>query len=52
MLNARNIKTVRLSKSLNYKNLKSFKIVCVINNSAYKLKLLKFIKSVYLVFYL
>ena len=40
MLNNRNIKITRLNKSLNYKNLRLFKIVKIINNIVYKLKLL------------
>ena len=35
MLDNRNIKITRLNKSLNYKNLRLFKIIRVINNIAY-----------------
>lgn len=50
-LNARNIKTERFNKLLNYKNLKSFKVFKVFNsNTIYKLNLLLNIK-IYLVFY-
>ena len=41
MLNVKNIKTNRSSKSLNYKNINPFKIIKVINNITYKLKLSK-----------
>ena len=51
MLDSRNIKTTRLNKSLNYKNLDSFKIVRVINNITYKLKLSKDM-NVFSIFYL
>ena len=39
MLDSRNIKTARLNKSLNYKNLEPFKIIKVINNIVYELEL-------------
>ena len=41
MLNIKNIKINRSSKSLNYKNIKSFNIIKVINNIIYELNLLK-----------
>ena len=41
MLDCRNIKTTRLNKSLDYKNLRPFKVAYIINNMAYKLELLK-----------
>ena len=50
MLNARNIKTKRPSKGLDYKNLGPFKIVRAINNSAYELKLPQSMESVFPVF--
>ena len=50
MLDSRNIKTKRSNKSLDYKNLKLFKIIKVINNIVYELKLLDGI-DIYLVFY-
>ena len=40
MLDNKNIKIARLNKSLNYKNLKLFKIIKAINNIIYKLKFL------------
>ena len=51
MLNSRNIKTTRLNKSLDYKNLESFQIIKVINNITYELELSNEI-NVYLVFHL
>ena len=51
MLDSRNIKIIRLNKSLDYKNLKLFRIIRIINNIAYKLELSNKI-NVYLVFYL
>ena len=51
MLNARNIKTKRPSKGLDYKNLGPFKIVRAISNSAYELKLPQSMKSVFPVFH-
>ena len=41
MLNDKNIKINRLSKSLNHKNINLYKIIKVINNIIYKLKLSK-----------
>ncbi len=38
MLDARNIRTSRANKSLDHKNLGPFKIIRVIDNSAYELK--------------
>ena len=52
ILDARNIKTTRLNKSLDHKNLGPFEIIRVINNSAYKLKLSPAIEGIFLVFYL
>ena len=51
MLNNRNIKTIKLNKLFNYKNLKFFKIIKTYNNLIYYLKLLISIKRLYLVFY-
>ena len=51
MLDSRNIKTARLNKSLDYKNLGSFKITKVINNMIYELELLDGM-NIYPVFYL
>ena len=50
MLNSRNIKTIKSNKLLNYKNLKSFKIIKTYNNLIYYLKLLTSIKRLYFVF--
>ena len=52
ILNIRNIKIIYLNKLLNYKNLRLFKIVRVINNLVYKLKLFLVINGIFLVFYL
>ena len=51
MLNSRNIRIIRSNKSLNYKNLDPFKIIKVINNIIYELKLSNKI-NVYLIFHL
>ena len=51
MLNNRNIKTIKLNKLFNYKNLKLFKIIKIYDNSIYYLKLLTLMKRLYLVFY-
>ena len=51
MLDCRNIKTTRSNKSLDYKNMKSFKIIQAINNLAYELKLLVIMKKVFSVFH-
>ena len=51
MFNIRNIKTTYLSKLLDYKNLRLFKVVRVINNLIYKLKLFLAIEGIFLVFY-
>ena len=51
ILNSRNIKIARPNKFLNYKNLESFKIVRVINNIVYELKLSNRIDS-FSIFYL
>ena len=50
ILDNKNIKIKRLSKSLNYKNLKSYKVIKVINNIIYKLNLLNEL-NIYLIFY-
>ena len=52
MLNNRNIKTMKLNKLLNYKNLKFFKIIKVYDNSIYYLKLSILIKRYHFVFHL
>ena len=50
MLNSRNIRTIRLNKSLDYKNLGPYKVIRVINNIVYKLKLPLGI-NIYSIFY-
>ena len=52
ILNTRNIKIIKLNKLLDYKNLDLFKIIRVINNFTYKLKLLLLIEDIFLIFYL
>ena len=52
ILNIKNIKTKRNNKGLNYKNLGSFIIKRIINNTAYKLDLSCIMASIFLVFYL
>ena len=52
MLNNRNIKTIKSNKSLNYKNLRFFKIIKVYDNSIYYLKLSILIKRFHFVFHL
>ena len=51
MLNVKFIKTIRFNKFLNYKNLDSYKIIEIINNCAYKLKLFKSMQSIFFVFH-
>ena len=51
MLNIKNIKMNRSSKSLNYKNINFYKITRIINNITYKLNLLKEI-NIFFIFYL
>ena len=51
MLNERNIKTARSNKSLDHKNMRSYKITRVINNSAYELRLPDSMKKVFPVFH-
>ena len=51
MLDSRNIKIIRLNKSLDYKNLGLFRIVRVINNIVYELELLDEM-NMYSIFYL
>ena len=50
MLNSRNIKIIRLNKSLDYKNLGPYRIKRAINNIVYKLNLSKDI-NIYSVFH-
>ena len=51
ILNNKNIKIVKLNKSLNYKDLKSFKTIRKINNITYELKLSKSKKNIFLIFH-
>ena len=51
MLNARNIKIIRLNKLLDYKNIGLFKVIRVINNMIYELDLFNDI-NIFSVFYL
>ena len=52
MLNNRNIKMMKSNKLFDHKNLRSFKIIKVYNNSIYHLKLLASMKRFHFVFYL
>ena len=52
ILDTRNIKTDRPSRSLNYKNLGPFKIIKALDNMAYELELPLVIKGIYPVFHL
>jgi len=52
MLNKRNIRIKRIRKFLENKNFEFYKIINIIDNYVYKLKLLKLIIKIYLVFYL
>ena len=51
MLNNRNIKTIKLNKLFNHKNLKLFKIIKTYDNLAYYLKLSTSIKRLHFVFH-
>ena len=51
MLDAQNIRTSRANKSLDQKNLGPLKIIRVIDNSSYELKLLISMSSIFPVFY-
>jgi len=51
ILNFKNINIIKLNKFLKHKNASFYKIVQVINNYVYKLKLLELIKLIYFVFY-
>ena len=51
MLNARFIHIMRFNKFLNHKNLNSFRIIEIINNSAYKLNLFESINKLFSVFH-
>ena len=45
------MKIIKLNKFLNFKNLKSFKIIREIINITYKFNLSKFIKNIFIIFY-
>ena len=47
----KNLKIARSNKSLDYKNLKFFKIIRVINNNVYELKLSNNIQNIYSIFH-
>ncbi len=51
ILNIKNIKIIYLNKLLNYKNLNLFKVIKVINNFTYKLKLSILIEGIFSIFY-
>ena len=51
MLNARFQKTTRFNKNLDYKNLKSFKIVKIVDNMIYELKFFEIMQSIFSVFH-
>ena len=51
MLNVRYLKIMRSNKSFDYKNLKSFKVIRIINNCAYELKLFQTMNECFLVFH-
>ena len=51
MLNARFQKTTKFNKNLDYKNLESFKIVKVVDNMIYELKLLEVMQNIFSVFH-
>ena len=52
MLDNKNIKIIKLTKSLNHKNLGSYRIIKAYDNSAYELKLFAAIRRLHLVFHL
>jgi len=52
MLNKRSIKIKQIRKFLENKNFKFYKIIKIINNYIYQLKLSKSIIEIYLIFYL
>ena len=51
MLNRKFIIIMRLNKSLNYKNLESYKIKKIINNTIYELNLFDSMNSIYSIFH-
>ena len=52
ILNNRNIKTIKSNKSFDHKNLKSFKIIKIYDNSIYHLKLSTSMRKLHFVFHL
>ena len=51
MLNARFQKTTKLNKDFDYKNLKSFRIVRIVDNMIYELKFFEVMQSIFSVFH-
>ena len=51
MLNARFQKTTRFNKDLDYKNLESFKIVKIVDNMTYELKLFEIMQDIFSMFH-
>ena len=51
MINARYFKIMRFNKNFDYKNLESFKIVRMINNCVYELKLSQIMKKCFSIFH-
>ena len=51
MLNARFQKTTKYNKNFDYKNLKSFKIVKIVDNIIYELKFSKIMQNILSMFY-
>ena len=51
ILNARFQKTTKLNKNLDYKNLKSFKIVKIVDNMIYELKFFEIMQNIFLMFH-
>ena len=52
ILNRRNITIIKPNSSLNYKDLGLYKVIKVINNTVFKLRLLETLEKVIPVFYL
>ena len=51
ILNTKNIKTIKLNNSLDYKNLNSFQIKKIIDNIIYELNLLESMLNIFLIFH-
>ena len=52
MLDSKNIKIIKSTKSLNHKNLESYRIIKAYDNLTYKLKLFAAMRRLHFVFYL